>query len=197
MTGRTIVGGIALGWIGAGVLRLLARGELTLDLGVGRSLRPLGPLTIAIDAPRELVFEVISAPYLGRTPRALEKKLRVLERGEDMVLAEHFTDVGRFVTTTLETVRFRPPSQVDFRLVRGPVPHVVERFELREVDGGTELEYGGELGMDLWAFGRWWADAVAAKWDAAVQSSLDSVKAEAERRAAPGSAARKSGERPD
>lgn len=194
MTGRTVFGAVAIAGIGTGVFGLLARGGLTIDLGIGRSLRPLGPLTMAIDAPRELVFDVISAPYLGRTPRALEKKLRVVERGEDMVLAEHFTDVGRFVTTTLETVRFRPSSHVDFRLVRGPVPHVVEWFELREVDGGTELEYGGELGMDLWALGRWWADAVAARWEAAVQSSLDGVKAEAERRAARGSSTRRSGE---
>lgn len=183
MKGRTVVGGATLAGIGAGVFGLLARGELTIDLGIGRSLRPLGPLTIAIDAPRELVFEVISAPYLGRTPRALEEKLRVLERGEDMVLAEHFTQAGRFVTTTLETVRFRPPSQVDFRLVRGPVPHVVERFELREIDGRTELEYAGELGTDLWAFGRWWGDTVAARWEEAVQVSLGAVKTEAERRA--------------
>jgi Polyketide cyclase / dehydrase and lipid transport len=193
LTGRTIVGGAALAGISVGVIGLLARGRLTIDLGIGRSLRPLGPATIAIDAPRELVFEVISAPYLGRTPRALERKLRVVERGEDIVLAEHFTDVGRFVTTTLETVRFRPPGQVDFRLVRGPVPHVVERFELREIDGGTELEYSGELGTDLWAFGRWWAAAVAPRWEAAVQTSLAGVKAEAERRTARAKA-RRSGE---
>jgi hypothetical protein len=171
--------------IGATVYRLLARGALTLDLGLGRSLRALGPLKIRIDAPREVVFEVISAPYLGRTPRALEQKLRVVERGDDMVLAEHLTDTGRFVTSTLETVRFQPPSHVHFRLVRGPVPHVVEQFELFENERSTDLEYTGELGTDLWALGRWWGDRVARKWEAAVRSSLDGVKAEAERRAAP------------
>jgi Polyketide cyclase / dehydrase and lipid transport len=170
--------------IGATLYGLLARGALTLDLGIGRSLRPLGPLTVRIDAPREVVFEVIAAPYLGRTPRALAQKLRVLERGEDMVLAEHLTDTGRFVTSTLETVRFQPPSHVHFRLVRGPVPHVVEQFELREDERSTELEYTGELGTDLWALGRWWGDRVAPKWEAAVRKSLDGVKAEAERRAA-------------
>jgi hypothetical protein len=170
--------------IGATVYRLLARGALTVDLDIGRSLRPLGPLTMRIDAPREVVFEVISAPYLGRTPRALAQKLRVVERSDGMVLAEHFTDTGRFVTSTLETVRFQPPSHVHFRLVRGPVPHVVEQFALREEERSTELEYSGELGTDLWALGRWWGDRVARKWEAAVRSSLDGVKAEAERQAA-------------
>lgn len=167
----------------AGLYGLLVRGALTIDLGIGRSLRPLGPLALRIAAPRDVVFDVIAMPYLGKTPRALADKLRVLERGEDMVLAEHFTEVGPFVATTLETVRFERPANVDFRLVRGPVPHVVERFELREDDEGTELAYTGELGTDLWALGRWWGDRVARKWEAAVRHSFAGVKAEAERRA--------------
>jgi hypothetical protein len=173
----------ALGGICLGLYGLLVRGSLTLDLGIGRTVRPLGPLTWQIAASRELVFEVISSPYLDRTPRALEGKLRVLERGEDFVLAEHFTPVGPLVTTTLETVRFEPPERVSFRLVRGPVPHVTERFVLRETDAETQIEYSGELGTDLWALGRWWAALVASRWEAAVRESLGAVKAEAERRA--------------
>jgi Polyketide cyclase / dehydrase and lipid transport len=174
----------AFGGIGLGLYGLLVRGSLTVDLGIGRTVRPLGPLAWEIAAPRELVFEVIASPYLGRTPRALESKLRVLEHGEDMVLAEHFTHVGPLVTTTLETVRFEPPERIHFRLVRGPVPHVVEQFRLRETGEGTQLEYTGELGTDLWAPGRWWGALVARRWEAAVRASLSAVKAEAERRAA-------------
>jgi Polyketide cyclase / dehydrase and lipid transport len=161
---------------------LVVRGSLTLDLGIGRTLRPLGPLVYSISAPREAVFEVISAPYLGRTPRALADELNVLERGGDMALAAHFTKVGPLVATTVETVRFEPPGLIHFRLVRGPVPYVVEQFELHETEEGTELEYRGELGTDLWALGRWWGDLVARRWEAAVRASLGSVKAEAERR---------------
>jgi hypothetical protein len=174
----------ALGGAGLGAYALAVRGSLLLDLGVGRSIRALGPHTLDIAAPRELVFDVISAPYLGRTPRALEHKLRVLERAEDMVLAEHFTPVGPLVTTTVETVRFERPERVHFRLLRGPVPYVVETFELRETDDGTRLEYSGELGTDLWALGRLWGAATARVWEATVRRSLDAIKVEAERRAA-------------
>jgi hypothetical protein len=166
-----------------GGYELLVRGRVMLDLGVGRTVRPLGPITLRIAAPRDVVFGVISAPYLERTPRALEQKLQVLERSEGMVLAAHFTKVGRRVTTTVETVRFEPPSRVHFRLVRGPVPHVVEQFVLRETVFGTELEYRGELGADLWVLGRWWGARVASRWEAAVRESLAAVRAEAERRA--------------
>lgn len=184
MTQKARVVVAALGGVGVAVYTLVVRGSLTVDLGVGRTVRPLGPFTWHIAAPRELVFEVISAPYLGRTPRALGHKLRVLERGEDMVLAEHYTPVGPFVTTTLETVRFEPPERVRFRLARGPVPSVVEEFELRKVDGETKLVYRGELGTDLWLLGRLWGSAVACMWEAAVRASLDAIAAEAERRAA-------------
>jgi hypothetical protein len=89
---------------GGGYL-LIVRGALTLDLGVGRRVRPLGPFERTIAAPPETVFDVIAAPYLGRTPRAMHDKLRVWERGSDMALAAHFTGVGRLTTITVETVR--------------------------------------------------------------------------------------------
>jgi hypothetical protein len=168
---------------GVGLYGLLVRGSLTIDLGIGRRVRLLGPRVWEIEAPRDVVFDVISAPYLRRSGRALEGKLRVLEWSESMVLAEHFTPVGPVVTTTVETVSFEPPERVGFRLVRGPVPHVVESFELREAGGRTELEYAGELGTDLWALGRLWGEVVARRWEAAVEDSLAAVKSEAERRA--------------
>jgi len=184
MTGRERLAAAALGGLGLGAYALLVRGSLTIDLGIGRRVRPLGPLVWHIGAPRELVFELISAPYLRQTPRALESKLRVLERSETMVLAEHFTPVGPVVTTTLETVHFEPPERVHFRLVRGPVPYVSEQFVLRDDGQGTALEYSGELGTDLWGLGRLYGKAVAHRWEAAVRSSLAAIKTEAERRAA-------------
>jgi len=167
--------------------RLVVSGELTLDTGVGRTLRPLGPLAVTISAPRTTVFEVIAAPYLARTTRAMSEEISVLERGSDMVLAAHRTPVrGGPVATTVETVRFTPPTTVDFRLLRGPVPHVVERFTLDEDEGTTRLGYSGELGTDFWGPGRWWGEQVARKWEATVSASLDRIRVEAERRATRG-----------
>lgn len=167
----------------AGGYALVVRGSLTLDLDIGRRVRPLGPITIAIAAPPGTVFDVIASPYLGRTPRAMQDKLRVIERGSDMVLAAHFTTAGRLTTTTVETVRFERPYHVSFRLVRGPVPYVVETYELSESPPGTELLYTGELGTDLWRLGQWWGDLVARPWEETVAASLESIRVEAERRA--------------
>src|ERR671922_2773320 len=156
---------IATSLLAAGAA-LVARAGLTLDIGIGRRMRPLGPIALDIAAPPDVVFDVIAAPYLGRTPRALRGKLEVIERGADLVLAAHFTPVAPGLTvTTVETVRFERPHRISFRLVKGPVPHVLERFELSASNGGTAFEYRGELGTDLWALGTLWAGIVAPSWE--------------------------------
>jgi hypothetical protein len=159
---------------GAGGLYLgLVTGALPVDTGLGRTTRPLGPLSIEVAAPRGPVFDVIVAPY-------------------DMVLAAHFTPIrGRLRATTVETVRFSRPDRVDFRLVRGPVPYLVETFWLRDRHETTLLEYEGELGTDLWQLGTRWGDVVARRWQAVVQESFAAVKAEAERRVAVGTQSRR------
>ncbi|WP_245694692.1 SRPBCC family protein [Streptomyces abyssalis] len=176
-------GGVLAGYWG------LVTGAMPLDVGVGRRTRPLGPQTVGIQAPREVVFDVIAQPYLGRATRAMREKVRVLERGSDMVLAAHFTPVagGRLTATTVETVRFTRPEQVSFRLVRGPVPAVVESFQLTQHASGTQLEYRGEMETDGWVLGERWSQLVAARWEETVAASLTSVKEEAERRSQSGS----------
>lgn len=196
MIGRRAIGGttavVAAATAAAGAVYIMVvRGALTVDLGVGRRTRALGPLHASIAARPDVVFDVIAGPYLGRTPKAMESKLRVLERGADLVLAAHYTPlpVG-LIATTVETVRFERPHRIDFRLVRGPVPHVVETFDLRSVGDGTEFVYSGELGTDLWGAGSWWGDRVAARWERAVEQSIASVKAESERRSRAATASR-------
>ncbi len=180
-------------WLAGGGLLFLASGgylglvtgAVPIDVGVGRRIRALGPQIVEMAAPQELVFHLIAQPYLGRPTRAMADEIRILERGDDMVLAAHRTPIrGRLVATTVETVRFTRPDQVDFRLVRGPVPYVVERFELAGHGRGTRLAYHGELGTDLWAAGQRWGDLVAARWEAVVADSLATIKAEAERQTA-------------
>ncbi|WP_328399496.1 SRPBCC family protein [Streptomyces sp. NBC_00390] len=188
MTGRSLARSAAwtagVATVAAGSWAGLVSGALPVDLGVGRRIRPLGPQAVDIAAPQEAVFDVIAQPYLGRATRAMREKVQVLERGSDMVLAAHITPLGsRWKAVTVETVRFTRPNRVDFRLVRGPVPYVVESFTLAEEAAGTRLVYEGKLGTDLWGAGTWWGTKVAARWEATVAASLESVKEEAERRA--------------
>jgi hypothetical protein len=180
-----LIAATALLVVGIGsLLVFMTRGWLTLDLGWGRSLHTVGPIVLRIEAPRDLVFEQISAPYVGRTPLALRGKLEVLDRSGRLVVAAHRTKLRWFESVTVEAVTFEPPVRVGFRHLRGPVPHAVEEFLLREEADRTELEYRGELGIDFWVLGRlagrFW---VVPSWEKAVRGSLEHVKGQAEQRA--------------
>jgi hypothetical protein len=169
--------GLGGGLAAAGYLGL-ATGACPVDLGVGRRSRPLGPLVVDIAAPREQVFDVIAQPYLGRPTRAQQDKVRVLDHGADMVLAERFTPLhGRIRAQTVETVRFTRPDRVDFRLVRGPVPHVVEEFALTDEGPGTRLAYRGHMAADLWRLGQAWSALVARRWEHAVADACAAAPA--------------------
>jgi hypothetical protein len=161
----------------------LVTGRLTIDLGIGRRTRPLGRLHVDIAAPRETVFAAAAAPYADRQPRAMREKVEILERAGQMVLAAHRTPVGSGLTAvTVETVTLDPPNRMGFRLLRGPVPHVIETFTLDETADGTRLTYSGELGTDLWRLGQAWGDLVARSWVHAVRDSMATIKTESERR---------------
>lgn len=159
-------------------------GRLTVDLGIGRRTRPLGPIIVHITAPRDVVYAVATAPYAERRPSAMQEKVDILQRTGQMILAAHRTPVGtRLTAVTVETVTFEPPQRIGFRLVRGPVPYVTETFELEPIPTGTRLTYTGELGTDLGRVGALWGDVVARSWVHAVEDSLGTIKDEAERRA--------------
>lgn len=185
MTGLWITVGVLavlLIGLGAGLFLLLAMGRLHLDLGWGRSLHELGPIEVRIAAPRSLVFEIVSAPYLGRAPQGTG--IDVLARGQDLVVAAHHTRVHFYTARTVEAIELAPPGKVRFTHLSGPVPHAVEEFALEEADGTTEMRYSGEIGIDFFVLGRlagrhW----VRPQWERTVRDHLDDVKRRAEQRA--------------
>ena len=62
---------------------------------------------------------------------------------------------------------------------------MLETFELANSEQGTEFVYEGELGTDAWQLAQLWGTRVAQPWEQTVADSLQSIKAEAERRAGP------------
>lgn len=180
-------------WIAVGVLVVLllalvvggflalAMGRMHLDLGWGRSLHELGPLRIRIEAPRELVFEILSAPYLGRVNN---ESIEVLTGSESLVVAAHLTKVHFYEARTVEAIELEPPSRMGFRHLTGPVPFAVEEFRLEADGAATELHYEGELGIDYFWLGRLAARRwVLPQWNRAVEGHLEEVRPRAEQRA--------------
>jgi hypothetical protein len=102
-----------------------------------------------------------------------------------MAVATHRTKLPWMDAVTVEVVRFEPPARVTFRLLRGPVPHVLEEFALDQQESATLLGYRGELGADLWLLGRIYGGKVVRPvWERTVAASLDQIKQGAEQRAA-------------
>jgi len=183
MTGWIAFGALALLLLAmiAGGFLALAMGRLHLDLGWGRSRHALGPMSVEIAAPRELVYEILSAPYLGR---ARSDSIEVLAGSESLVVAAHLTKVHFYEARTVESIELEPPSAMRFRHLTGPVPEAGEEFRLDESGGSTVLRYDGELGIDFWFLGRLAAPHwVVPQWNRAVAEHLDEVRQLAERRA--------------
>jgi hypothetical protein len=164
-----------------GAFLALAMGRMHLDLGWGRSRHGLGPLQLRIAAPRELVYEILSAPYIGR---ARNKSIEILARDDSLVVAAHLTKVHFYEARTVEAVDLEPPSRMGFRHLTGPVPYAVEEFRLERDGEATELHYDGELGIDYFLLGRIAARRwVLPQWNRTVAGHLEEVKLQAERRA--------------
>ena len=194
MTGLWIAVGVLAALLlalSAGLFLALAMGRAHLDLGFGRSIHQLGPISATIRAPRELVFEVIAAPYRGQSSTS---EIEILARSGDLVVARHHTRVHFYTAQTTEAVEFTPPTRVCFRHLSGPVPHAAEQFVLEDTDGVTELRYSGELGIDFFILGRIAARRwVRPQWERVVQAHIEDVKQRAEARAAFRAAGRSSG----
>jgi uncharacterized protein YndB with AHSA1/START domain len=165
----------------AGGFLALAMGRMHLDLGWGRSRHELGPLAVEIDAPREIVYEVLSAPYLRRVE---DDSIDVLAGGDSVVVAAHLTKVHFYEARTVEAIELDPPERIGFRHLTGPVPEAVEEFRLETADRGVRLHYEGTLGIDFFLLGRLAARHwVVPQWNRAVAEHLDGAKAKAEQRA--------------
>ena len=127
---------------------------------------------------------MIAEPYLGRAPRVPAEKLRVLERGSDMVLAAHFTPLGGGWGWSPRRWRRSGspgPSGSTSAWSAGWFPRLWRPCAQR-AGGWTRLAYHGEIGADLWGTGQCWCALVARRWEQTVAASLAAVKAEAQRR---------------
>ena len=98
-----------------------------------------------VKAPRELVFQTITS--FGRRHRrdSSGDSSRLVSRDGDRLTVEFRTRAGPFIYTTLEEITLHPPDRVTFRHLDGPLHCAFEEFTLADVDGDTELGYGGRF----------------------------------------------------
>ena len=153
----------------------------------------LADQSLYIDAPREMVFQMLSAIGKGSLPGAQEESSRVLEQRDDALIAEFLTKSGRRTYRTVEEVRLYAPERITFHHLEGPLAASDEEFRLVERDGGTELLYGGEIECRIWwmPWMPWLGRLIAllyvkSKYDSVIRTHMERLKSAAEARASRG-----------
>lgn len=117
---------------------------------------PLRPQTVRINAPRELVFQMLSRFGRGRLPGDNAEASKVISREGNSLVVEFKTKAQFATYTTTEAVTLYPPERIAFRHLSGPLRYAVEEFAFADVDGAqTDLTHSGKF---IWSrvplFGR-------------------------------------------
>ncbi len=133
---------------------------------------------IYVHAAPELVYQYVSS---------LGPDARVIERGENELVAEFVTRVGRWRVRTLERVGLEPSERITYEQLRPVVSAQGAEEEFifhRLANGGCELHYRGLLhprwGPAGWALTRWLLKPL---WDSVIRRHMQELKAGAEARA--------------
>ena len=114
----------------------------TPDTGSGLAV---GPVSIEVDAPAALVYQMLCA--IGQGSSRPGERVEVVSRDGDELVCEFWSlvplPVGRArVAHTREAVRFVPPDTVAYRHLDGPVRGLEETITAHPVDERrTRLEY--------------------------------------------------------
>ena len=142
---------------------------------------------LIVDAPLELVFQMMSAIGSGRLPGSNERS-KVLQRDGDTLIAEFFTPSGKKMYRTVEEVRLFPPHRITYRHLEGPTTYSEEEFLLAEVAGGTQITYMGVIEYRVpFLAGLGWLLSllyIKPKYDSVIREHMALIKKGAEERAA-------------
>ena len=100
---------------------------------------PLVPQSVAIVAPRELVFQMLTAFRRGRLSGDNAESTRLISEEGNVKIVEFHTKSGRFTYRTVEKVILRPPERIEFEHLEGPLVFSEETFILEETPHGATL----------------------------------------------------------
>ena len=114
------------------------------------------PYQVQIQADRRLVFQYLTAFGVGG-PGSRESSKVLRDEGNRKLVEFHLEVRGLFGGTkrvrTVEWVTLNEPESIDFEGVTGPLPLLLDRFELEEDGGCTVLRYRSTVGAHGWVFG--------------------------------------------
>ena len=138
-----------------------------------------------IRAPRELVFQMLSAMGQGQLPGPQADRAKLLSRQDNRLIVEFHTRVGRRSYRTVEEVTLYPPERITFSHLEGPLDASWEEFLLEDHPQGTLLRYQGQFDYRFPLFGWFIAHLyIKPRYNRLIRDHLAHLKAAAEARAA-------------
>ena len=147
----------------------------------------LRPHTVRVQAPRELVFQMMSHFGRGRLPGDNNESSKVLERDGNRLTVEFQTKALFATYTTVEVVNLYPPERITFEHLSGPLHYVKEEFRFEDVDDRqTDLTHSGEFIWSRFPFFGWFGGIIYTRpvFERTLVKHMAQVKQAAEARAA-------------
>ena len=147
----------------------------------------LRPHTVRIQAPRELVFQMMSHFGRGRLPGDNAESSEVLERDRNRLTVEFQTKALFTTYTTVEEVNLYPTERITFKHLSGPLHYAYEKFTFDEVNGmETDLTHSGEFIWSRFPFFGWFGGIIYTRpvFERTLVKHMAQVKQAAEARAA-------------
>ena len=153
-----------------------------------RTLKPIAlkPHSVVIDAPRELVFQMLTAFRRGRIQGGDLESSKLVSEDGDAKIVEFREKVGPFSYTMLEEVTLYPPQRIAFKGLEGPLHFSEEEFTLYEAaDGRTIMTHSGSFILNERSVFGWLGGVMYVRpmFHCAIQKRLALVKEAAEARA--------------
>ncbi len=100
---------------------------------------------VLIDAPREMVFQKMTAFDRGQMPGDPDESSEVLSRDGDSLSVKFRNRAGFITYTSVEQVTLYPPGRITFKHLSGPLHYAYDEFLLEDRDGQTLLSHRGEI----------------------------------------------------
>ena len=142
--------------------------------------------SVLIDAPREMVFQKMTAFNRGRMPGDPNESSEVLSREGDSLVVEFKSRAGFITYTSVEEVTLYPPERIAFKHLSGPLHYAYDEFILEDRDGQTILTHQGEIVWSRVPFFGWLGAVLYTRpmFDRVVARHMEVIKTTCEARAA-------------
>ena len=147
----------------------------------------LKPHAVVIDAPRELLIQMLTSFRRGAIPGEESEKSKLLSEDGDTKIVEFTTKAGPFTYTTVEEVTVHPPDRIVFKHLDGPLYFAEEEFRFEQTeDGGTLMSHTGRFIWSRFPFFGWFGGMIYTRpmFHRVIKRHLAAVKKAAEARAA-------------